>query len=162
MTKLKELPITANEIDILISTAKREYLSDTSWSYRGESKEYVVSFSQDETGKNHIDEFVKFYKGHWINIMPSDSQIAKMYAILNNTPYREDEFIQSLASSGKVCEYLGEHWWEENVSSRWCNTSEEAKALGWHCKPEDNGVVKERICRICHKKQVYKEEWEDE
>ena len=44
--------------------------------------------------------------------------------------------IQSLAQSGKICEVLGEHWWGEGYTYR--------------------------TCKLCAKKQVWKEEWQDE
>lgn len=91
MTKIIDSIETANEIDLLISTAKLEYLSDISWGYKVETPKYVIDFYQDETGKNHIEQFARFHKGHWFNMTPTNKQAKLMFSILNATPYREEE-----------------------------------------------------------------------
>ena len=60
-----------------------------------------------------------------------------------------------LAASGKICEIYG-HWWK--------TTSIQASSWDDRLSAEENmenGIARERICKICQKKQVWKEEWED-
>lgn len=82
----------------LIQSAKLEYESDTSWVYRNETPSISISFSQDETGKNHIDEFNHKHNGLWIELIPSDEQVKMMFDKLNETPYREveEEFSEAI------------------------------------------------------------------
>ena len=64
-------------------------------------------------------------------------------------PITAEFLIQSLAESGKICEVLGEHWWVEECLEVYSDY------LGLPCQ-------KQRVCKLCHKKQIWKEEWEDE
>lgn len=75
----------------LIKQAKLTYESDTSWGYKYESQFYIIEFYKDESGKNHVEQYLKYNGGMWIIILPTDEEIKIMYQILNDTPYRPVE-----------------------------------------------------------------------
>jgi len=79
------------DFNIAIQNAELEYISDTVWNYRFENQFILVDFYKDETGKNHIEQFLKKVNGLWIEIMPTDEQIKAMFKKLNDIPYREEE-----------------------------------------------------------------------
>lgn len=89
MTKLRNLIQDNKEIERLISEAKLEYISDTSWGYKAETEKYCIDFYQDEKGHNHIEQFVRNHNGQWFDMIPTASQGKMMFDILNATPYRE-------------------------------------------------------------------------
>ena len=66
--------------------------------------------------------------------------------------------VKELAKFGKVCEYMGEHWWEEKEECECLEKNYKCTFLqycGWNIK-------KYRICKLCGKKQTFVEEWRDD
>ena len=65
----------------------------------------------------------------------------------------EERAVKSLAESGKVCEMYGHNWKMDT-------------GCGYEPLPDDvfciSTSAKERICKLCHLKQVWHEEWVDE
>jgi len=79
------------DLNQAIEQAKLEYISDISFGYRFENQFLVVDFYQDENGKNTVEEFCQKHNGLWVAIEPTNKQIKRMFAILDDTPYREVE-----------------------------------------------------------------------
>ena len=75
---------------------KLEYFTDTSWSYKYEDNKHIIQFYQDESGKNHVEQFAVCKKNVWIELLPTDEQVKAMYEKLNNTEYQgvlNDDFL---------------------------------------------------------------------
>lgn len=74
-----------------LESCKIEYISDTSWQYTNTvyNQTISISFSQNDSGDNSIDDFSYKHKGTWFDLTPTDEQVKLMYDKLNNTPYRE-------------------------------------------------------------------------
>jgi len=98
-----ETPIDFNEI---LENAKLDYMSDTSWGYSYESRNIALDFYQDETGKNHIEQFCQKVKNVWFELIPNDAQIKAMWDKLNSTPYRETER-ECFEDMGDLYNYYG-------------------------------------------------------
>ena len=71
--------------------------------------------------------------------------------------YLFDPDIEELAESGKICEVYG-HWWETYSKQECYEISQNGDCVIGKMVPDEQS----RICRICQKKQVWKEGWEDE
>lgn len=100
---MKNLTIDFNEI---LENVKLEYISDISWGYHYETKNICIDFYQDETGKNHIEQFCKKIKNVWVSLIPNDTQIKAMFDKLNATPYKETEK-ESFEDRGDLYNYYG-------------------------------------------------------
>jgi hypothetical protein len=83
-----------------------EYLSDISWSYSFENENIVLDFYQDESGKNHIEQFAKKIGSVWFSLIATDKQIKAMFDKLEATPYRETEK-EYFEDRGDLYEYYG-------------------------------------------------------
>jgi len=91
MTNIQLNIFNTSDFKQILASAKLEYHSDISWSYRAETKQYCIEFHQDETGGNHIEEFAICKKGLWIAVQPTRDQIQLMFEKLNDTSYRDVE-----------------------------------------------------------------------
>jgi hypothetical protein len=93
MQKYKNILDDASFLNLL-ENAKLEYLSDTSWAYSIETTTHCLDFYQDESGKNHLEQFCVNVDGVWFNLMATDKQLKLMFAKLEATPYKtvEKEF----------------------------------------------------------------------
>jgi len=80
------------DFNIAIQNAELDYISDIEWCYFFENQFILVDFYKDETGKNHVEQFLKNVNGLWIEVIPTDKQIKTMFQKLNDTPYREIEY----------------------------------------------------------------------
>lgn len=78
------------QITKAIENAKLEYISDIEWYFSYKDSNVSVFFYKDETGKNNIEECVINRKGVWIDILPTDKQLKKMWQMLDAVPYREE------------------------------------------------------------------------
>ena len=73
--------------------------------------------------------------------------------IMNGQAYEsEKQYIESIAESGKICEVYG-HWWGDVELE--CI---EGYRIG--CVNHEKSI--ERICKLCHKKQKWVEDWQDD
>lgn len=78
-----------------------EYTSDTSWGYKYETQNFVLEFYQDETGKNHLEQYANRKGKYWFELTATDEQMKMMFEKLNNTSYNGSE------ERGDLYDYYG-------------------------------------------------------
>ena len=81
--------------------AELEYTSDISWRYKYETQNFVLEFSQDESGNNTLEQYAQRKGKYWIDLFATDEQMKMMFEKLNNTPYKNSE------ERGDLYDYYG-------------------------------------------------------